>query len=93
MLAPGMVLMLYGGHLAVEPVCGPPKVQPALEFCGVRVLIGANPAELLYVSSGQINFRIPADSNIEGYAPLRVCAGTVCSTCTAPISTPPPLSP
>ncbi len=79
-LAPGMVLMLYGGHLASEPVCGQPKVQPALELCGVRVLIGNSRAELLYVSSGQINFKIPADVPAEGFAPLRVCVGAACST-------------
>jgi hypothetical protein len=82
-LAPGMVLTLYGGHLASEPVCGQPKAQPALEFCRVRVLIGTNPAELLYVSSGQINFKIPANVPTEGYSPLQVCIGTVCS---APLS-------
>ena len=78
-LAPGMVLTLYGRHLASEPVCGQPKAQPALEFCGVRVLMGASPAELLYVSSGQINFKIPSDAPTEGYALLRVCVGMVCS--------------
>jgi hypothetical protein len=74
-----MVLTLYGGHLASEPVCGQTKTQPALEFCGVRVLIGTGPAELLYVSSGQINFKIPADVPAEGFASMRVCVGTVCS--------------
>ena len=79
-LAPGMVLMLYGGHLAPEPVCGQPAVQPALELYGVRVLIDTAPAELLYVSSGQINFKIPPDVPMEGFAPLRVCVGAACST-------------
>ena len=78
-----MVLVLYGGHLASEPVCGQPAVQPTLELCGVRVLIGTSPAELLYVSSGQINFKIPADVPMESFAPLRVCVGAVCS---APVS-------
>jgi hypothetical protein len=78
-LAPGMVLVLYGGHLASVSVCGKPKVQPTLELCGVRVLIGNSPAELLYVSSGQINFRVPADVPTEGFASLRVCVGAVCS--------------
>jgi hypothetical protein len=82
-LAPGLVLMLYGEHLASQPTCGQPTVQPALELCGVRVLIDTIPAELLFVSSGQINFRIPADAPVEGFAPLRVCAGGACS---APVS-------
>ena len=38
-LAPGMVLVLYGGHLAPESVCGQPTAQPALELCQVRVLV------------------------------------------------------
>ena len=78
-----MVLTLYGGHLAPEAICGQPRVQPALEMCGVRVLIGDSPAELLYVSSGQINFKIPGDVPAEGFAELRVCVGAVCS---APVS-------
>lgn len=78
-LAPGMVLMLYGQHLASDPVCGKPAVQPALELCRVRVLIGATPAELLFVSSGQINFKIPMDVPENGFAPVRVCVGAVCS--------------
>ena len=78
-LAPGMVLTLYGSYLAPEPVCGQPADKPALQLCGVRVLLGSSPAELLYVGSGQINFTIPADAPREAWAPLRVCVGTVCS--------------
>ena len=73
------MLVLYRGHLASEPVCGRPTVQPALEICGVRVLIGTSPAELLYVSSSQINFKIPGGVPMEQFAPLRVCVGPVCS--------------
>jgi hypothetical protein len=72
--------MLYGAHLAPDPVCGQPTVQPALELCGVRVLIDTTPAELLYVSSGQINFKIPTDVPTDGFALLRVCVGAVCSS-------------
>jgi hypothetical protein len=74
-----MVLTLYGSHLAFAPTCDQPKVQPTLEYGGVRVLIGTSPAELLYVSPGQINFKIPADVLTEGSVPLSVCADTVCS--------------
>ena len=38
----------------------------ATELCGVRVLIGSRPAELLYVSSYQINLKIPSDVPPEG---------------------------
>ena len=78
-LAPGMVLSLYGGYLAPEPVCGQPPEKPALQLCGVQVLIGSVPAELLYVSSSQINFTIPAGAPMESFAPLRVCVGAICS--------------
>ncbi len=71
---------MYGGHLAPEAAgCGQPNAQPVLEVCGVRVLIDTTPAELLFVSSGQINFKIPKDVPADGFAPLRVCLGTVCS--------------
>jgi hypothetical protein len=78
-LAPGMVLTLYGAYLAPEPVCGQPAVKPAPQLCGVRVLLGEVPAELLYVSAGQINFTIPDDAPTESLAPLRVCVGELCS--------------
>ncbi len=79
-LAPGMVLVIYGKYLAPQHICGQPEAPPAQELCGVRVLIDNSPAELLYVSSGQINFKIPADAPTEGFALLRVCVGAVCST-------------
>jgi hypothetical protein len=85
-LAPGLVMTLYGGYLApgdnVAPEsagCGKPKVQPALELCGVRVLIDTTPAELLYVSAGQINFKVPPGMPEDGFAPLRVCVEAICS--------------
>lgn len=80
-LAPGMVLELWGRNLA-PPGCERdpiPKDSPPLELCGVRVLIGSRPAELLYVSSYQINLKIPSDVPPEGVSEFRVCAGNVCS--------------
>ena len=82
LLAPGMVLELWGQNLAPVPWCGQeqiPKGLLPLEICGVRVLIGPRPAELMYVSGGQINLRVPADVPAEGFAPIQVCVGTVCS--------------
>lgn len=75
-----MILEVYGSNLASEPSYVRPAVVPALEMCGVRVLLGSVPAELLYVSSRQINFKIPAGAPTETFVPLRVCAGVVCST-------------
>src|ERR1035441_410364 len=57
-LAPGMVLTLYGGHLASEPVCGQTKTQPALEFCGVRVLIGDRKSTRLNSSHLGISYAV-----------------------------------
>lgn len=86
LLAPGMVLELYGQHLSPEPWCGQeriPKAPLPLELCGVRVLINSTPAELMFVGPGQINFKIPAGVPAEGAAPFRVC---VAETCSAPVS-------
>lgn len=82
LLAPGMVLELWGQNLAPVPWCGAepiPKGPLPHEICGVRVLIGSRPAELMYVSGGQISLKIPADVPAEGLEPFRVCVGTVCS--------------
>lgn len=83
LLAPGMVLELWGQNLAPVPWCGQdqiPKGAPLpLEICGVRVLIGSRPAELMYVSGNQINLKIPADLPAEGFEPFEVCVGGVCS--------------
>src|SRR5258708_37134109 len=51
-LAPGTVLVLYGGHLGPEPGCGQLTAQPSLELCGGLVLVYTVPAELLYGRSG-----------------------------------------
>ena len=81
LLAPGMVLELYGQHLAPEPWCGqnamPPAPYPS-DVCGVRVMVGATPAGLMFVGPGQINFKIPAAAPAEGSAPIQVCVRGVC---------------
>ncbi|MEO8099023.1 MAG: hypothetical protein ABI811_15075 [Acidobacteriota bacterium] len=41
-------------------------------LCGVRVLIDDTPAGLLYVSEGQINFKVPQTTPMDGTAELRV---------------------
>ena len=82
LLAPDMVLELYGQNLAPDPSCGNerfPKPPLPLEHCGVRVLVGSSPAGLMYVSAHQINLTIPAGAPAEGSAPIRVCVGAVCS--------------
>ena len=81
LLAPGMAVELYGAHLAPEPWCGQNATPPApypVEVCGVRVMVGSSPAELMFVGPGQINFRIPAGAPAEGPAPIQVCVRGVC---------------
>lgn len=86
LLAPGMVVELWGQHLAPAPWCGQDRIpKPPLprELCGVRVLIASRPAELMYVGDNQINLKIPADVFPEGMADFQVCVHDVCS---APVS-------
>lgn len=81
-LAPSMVVELYGTGMAPDPWCGQermPKTPYPREICGVRVLVGASPSELLYVSATQINLKIPTDAPVEGSAPFQVCIAKVCS--------------
>jgi len=81
-LSPGMVVELYGQHLAPETWCGANATPPApypVEVCGVRVLVGTSPAGLMFVGAGQVNFKIPADAPAEGSAPIQVCVRGVCS--------------
>jgi hypothetical protein len=47
------------------------QVFPA-QLCGVQVMIGDRPAEVIYVSMGQINFKVPQDSAETGTLDLRV---------------------
>ena len=81
-LSPGMVLELWGRNLAPVPWCGQeqkPQAPLPRELCGVQVLIGSRPAELMYVSGNQINLKIPEDVPAEGFEPIQVCVGNVCS--------------
>jgi len=42
------------------------------ELCDTQVWVGGNPAGLLYVSAGQINFKVPQETPVQGTAELRV---------------------
>ncbi len=82
LLAPGMIVELYGEHLGPAPLCAeiiPRNVPYRTEACGVRVMVAASPAGLLYVGEKQINLKIPADAPEEGTAPIRVCVRDRCS--------------
>lgn len=75
--APGTLATIYGSHLSLVTRAMAPEdirngeLPSALPGTGVRVLVGASPARLLYVSPGQINFLIPSEIEL-GSAELRV---------------------
>lgn len=49
------------------------------ELCGVRVLVGGEPAGLLYVHRDQINFKVPQSVPMEGTVGLQVVHGNQAS--------------
>jgi hypothetical protein len=81
LLAPGIVVEIWGSNMApgYQSPCVRANEPYPHEMCGVRVLVGSSPAELMYVSPGQINIRIPGDAPPDGLVPFRVCSGDVCS--------------
>ena len=85
----GQFALVLGSHLTPERWCGAQHEQQPpypLAVCGVRVLIGAQPAGLMYVGpygvhtgSDQINFQVPEGIETEGEVPFQVCVGKLCS--------------
>ncbi len=49
------------------------------ELCGVRVLVGGEPAGLLYVHRDQINFKVPQSVPMEGTVGLQIVYGNQAS--------------
>lgn len=82
LLAPGMIVTIYGEDLGPEFQCPEPIPQNGpypLETCGVRVLVDGRAAGLLFAGSKQINFKIPNDAPEDGSAPIQVCVRDNCS--------------
>ncbi len=82
LLAPGMVISIYGEDLGPQLQCPTPIPQNGpypIETCGVRVLVDGHPAGLLFSGSKQINFKIPGDAPEDGSAPIQVCVRDICS--------------
>ncbi|MDA0204546.1 MAG: hypothetical protein O3A53_12830 [Acidobacteria bacterium] len=50
------------------------------ELCGVRVMVGGEPAGLLYVHRDQINFKVPQSVPMEGTVGLQIIHGDQAST-------------
>lgn len=86
----GEYASVLGWNLLPSPWCEAPHQQPEpfpTEVCGVRVLIGRQPAGLMYLGpmgnrnmrADQINFQIPLDGPADGMVPVQVCVGETCS--------------
>lgn len=63
MVAPGSIATLFGQELAGE-VLEAESIPLPLELGGVRVEVNGVPAPLYFVSSGQINFQIPFETEL-----------------------------
>lgn len=73
-LVPGAGMSIFGQYLGSTPgSCAAPAVGIyATNVCDTQVLIGDQPAELLFVSGKQINFKVPSDAPPSDGAELRV---------------------
>ena len=69
-LAPGMVAVVYGRQLGPESACDGSDANVLL--CGTQVIVGGKSAGLLYVSAGQINFRVPRETAPSGTVDVRI---------------------
>jgi hypothetical protein len=74
-LAPGLILSIFGDHLGPSRGCesyhDAQGIYPK-ELCDAQVLVGGVPSELLWVQAGQINFRVPRETQAKGAADLTV---------------------
>ncbi|MGB6944632.1 MAG: hypothetical protein WBE37_19705 [Bryobacteraceae bacterium] len=74
-LAPGLVLSIFGNDLGPGTGCHTDHDEKGTypkELCDTRVLVGGIPSELLWVQAGQINFKVPQETPIQGTADLAV---------------------
>jgi hypothetical protein len=74
-LAPGLVLSIFGNNLGPSRGCASQhdaKGSYPVELCDTQVFVGEIASELLWVQTGQINFRVPPETPVEGTADLLV---------------------
>ena len=69
-LVPGAVMSIYGQYLGSRPSDCAASADKSI--CGTQVLISDQPAELLFVSDQQINFKVPLHVQHSDAAELRV---------------------
>lgn len=81
------IVVLFGSGLGPAALAQAPTVDWPTTLGGVRVLFDATPAQLLYVSAGQISAVVPA--NVQGKASVQVVvdrgAGGVSGPMTMPV--------
>jgi hypothetical protein len=74
-LAPDLILSIFGNNLGPNTGCASfhdaKGIYPK-ELCDTQVLVGGIPSELLWAQAGQINFRVPSQTPVEGTADLVV---------------------
>src|ERR1700733_3754511 len=81
-LAPGLVLSIFGNNLGPSRGCASQhdaKGSYPVELCDTQVFVGEIASELLWVQTGQINFRVPPETPVEGTADLLVVYQGRCS--------------
>ena len=82
LLSPGMLFSIYGQDLGPAVGCEG-RAEPAVrdgsvtgefprQLCAVQVLVGTEPAGLLYMQERQINFKVPRNLPPQGTAQLKV---------------------
>ena|ERR1700733_14151123 len=74
-LAPGLVLSIFGNNLGPSRGCASfhdaKGVYPNA-LCDAQVFVGESAAELLWVQAGQINFKVPQQTPLQGAVDLVV---------------------
>ncbi len=71
-LVPGATMSIYGRYLGSNGCTVSADSRDAGNACDTQVLIGDKPAQLLFASEGQINFKVPLDVPPSDGAELRV---------------------
>jgi hypothetical protein len=74
-LAPGLIFSIFGNDLGPGTGCVSDHDEKGIypkALCQTQVLVGGVAAELLWVQAGQINFRVPQQTPVQGTADMVV---------------------
>jgi hypothetical protein len=74
-LAPGLIFSIFGDNLGPSTGCATDHDEKGVypkTLCQTQVLVGGVAAELLWVQTGQINFRVPEQTPVQGTADMVV---------------------